>query len=138
MAQTPDPDMLEQARAVRAAAHAPYSGFRVGAAILGESGRVFVGCNVENAAYPQGMCAEAGALCAMVAAGDTRVRAVALIADSDVPVSPCGGCRQKLMEFGAPDTPVLMATLDGRHRTMTLGELLPGAFGAHDLPDGGP
>jgi cytidine deaminase len=133
MIQDDETELLLRARAVRENAHAPYSGFRVGAAIRGCSGRIFVGCNVENAAYPQGTCAEAGALSAMVAAGDRRVGAVAVIADGDIPVPPCGGCRQKLMEFGAGDVVVTMAALNGEISRMTLAELLPGAFGAANL-----
>ena len=116
------------ARAVRENAHAPYSGFKVGAAIRATSGRVHAGCNVENAAYPQGTCAEAGAIAAMVAAGDTSIAEVYVIADAADPVPPCGGCRQKLSEFAGPDVPVTMATTDGRTLTRTLAELLPLAF----------
>ena len=98
--------LLDAARAVRQNAHAPYSKFRVGAAIRTDSGQVFVGCNVENVAYPEGTCAEAGAIAAMCAAGERDVAEVAVIADSPQPVSPCGGCRQKLAEFGGGDVPV--------------------------------
>ena len=125
-----DPDLLAAARAVRANAYAPYSRFKVGAAIRAASGRVFVGVNVENVAYPEGTCAEAGAIAAMVAAGETRLSAVAVIADSPAPVPPCGGCRQKLAEFGAADAPVLLATTDGLTHSTTIGTLLPGSFTA--------
>lgn len=134
MTPNDDSDLLNAARAVRENAYAPYSGFAVGAALRAASGRIYVGCNVENAAYPQGTCAEAGALSAMVAAGETRLMAVAVVADSDAPIPPCGGCRQKLMEFGAGDVVVTMATLTGDTRHMTLTELLPGAFGPAHLP----
>jgi cytidine deaminase len=120
--------LLETARDVRENAHAPYSGFKVGAAIRATSGRVHAGCNVENAAYPQGTCAEAGAVAAMVASGDTAIAEVCVIADAPDPVPPCGGCRQKLSEFAGPDVPVTMATMDGRTLTMTMAELLPLAF----------
>ena len=120
--------LLDEARKVRENAHAPYSHFKVGAAIRTDTGAVFTGCNVENLAYPQGTCAEAGAIAAMCAAGERRIIAVAVIADAPDPVPPCGGCRQKLREFAAPEVPVTMATTDGAERTMTLGELLPGAF----------
>jgi cytidine deaminase len=126
--------LLDAARAVRENAHAPYSGFKVGAAIRAASGRVHAGCNVENAAYPQGTCAEAGAIAAMVAAGDTMIGEVCVIADAPDPVPPCGGCRQKLSEFAGPDVPVTMATLDGRTVTMTLAELLPLAFTRSRMP----
>jgi len=121
--------LIEAAAGVRANAHAPYSGFRVGAAIRSSSGAVYLGCNVENAAYPEGTCAEAGAVAAMVAAGDTRIAEVAVVADSPDPVAPCGGCRQRLREFSAPDVTVTMANLKGATRTMRMDELLPEAFG---------
>ncbi|MDV4145297.1 cytidine deaminase [Shimia sp. FJ5] len=123
------------ARDVRENAYAPYSDFQVGAAIRSESGAVFAGCNVENVAYPQGTCAEAGAIAAMVASGETRLTEVYVIADSPHPVTPCGGCRQKLAEFGTGEVVVTMATLEGVEERMTLAELLPGAFGQHHLGD---
>lgn len=122
--------LLDAAKAVRDNAYAPYSTFKVGAAVRGASGAVYVGCNVENVASPEGTCAEAGAIAAMVAAGETRLTEVAVIARSPIPVSPCGGCRQKLAEFGAGDVPVTMATLDGASETVTIADLLPGAFDA--------
>lgn len=120
--------LLQAARAVRDNAYVPYSRFKVGAAIRAASGAVHVGCNVENVAYPEGTCAEAGAIAAMVAAGDTVIVEVCVIADSPVPVTPCGGCRQKLAEFAAADVPVTLATTDGLTRRTTVGDLLPGAF----------
>ena len=120
--------LIEDARAVRENAHAPYSRFKVGAAIRTASGRVFVGCNVENVAYPEGTCAEAGAIAAMCAAGEREVVEVAVIADSPQPVSPCGGCRQKLAEFAEGAVKVTMATTDGTVLETTVGQLLPGAF----------
>lgn len=129
-------DLLDQARAARDKAYAPYSGFKVGAAVRGASGRVYVGCNVENAAYPEGTCAETGAIAAMVAAGETALTEVAIIADSPAPISPCGGCRQRLAEFGGGDTRVIMATLDGQQATARLDGLLPGAFSSVSLPKG--
>ena len=122
--------LIEQAAAVRLNAHAPYSGFKVGAALRSVEGRLHVGCNVENVAYPEGTCAEAGAIAAMIAAGDRRIAEVAVIADSPAPVPPCGGCRQKLAEFAAGDVRVTMATTAGATLTMTVAELLPGAFDA--------
>jgi len=121
-------DLDKAARAVRENAHAPYSGFKVGAALRGASGKIYVGCNVENAAYPEGTCAEAGAIAATVAAGETRIAEGYVIADSPEPVSPCGGCRQKLAEFGAAETPVTLATMGGAQAQTTVGDLLPGAF----------
>jgi cytidine deaminase len=120
--------LVEAARLVRENAHAPYSRFKVGAAIRATSGSVHVGCNVENVAYPEGTCAEAGAIAAMVAAGDTRIAEIAVIADSPIPVSPCGGCRQKLAEFSDPSVKVTLATTDGALLETTVGDLLPGVF----------
>lgn len=124
----------ETARSVRENAYAPYSGFKVGAALLAADGTVFGGCNVENVAYPEGTCAEAGAIAAMVAAGQTRFQAAYVVADSPTPVTPCGGCRQKLAEFAAArDVPVTMATLAGEEITLTIAQLLPGAFDAAQM-----
>ena len=125
--------LIDAAREVRERAWVPYSRFKVGAAIRAASGRVYVGCNVENVAYPQGTCAEAGAIAAMVAGGDTRIAEIAVIADSPTPVAPCGGCRQKIAEFAGPDVPVVMATTDGAVLTRSLAELLPGAFDAAQM-----
>ena len=121
-------ELIAAARAVRENAHAPYSRFKVGAAVRAASGRIYVGCNVENVAYPEGTCAEAGAIAAMVAAGETRLIEAAVIADSPAPVPPCGGCRQKLAEFGAGDVTVTLATTDGALLQTTIGDLLPGQF----------
>jgi len=126
-------DLIAAARAVRARAHAPYSKFAVGAAVLDEHGRIHAGCNVENAAYPQGWCAEASALAVMVAAGGTRVLAVAVCAVADQPVTPCGGCRQKIREFAASDCPVWVADMTAPRAMFTLGELLPHSFGPDHL-----
>ena len=123
-------DLRKAAIKVRENAHAPYSGFKVGAAIVAQSGVVYVGCNVENVAYPEGTCAEAGAIAAMVAAGETQLTEAYVVAGSDMPVTPCGGCRQKLAEFGAGDVAVTMATVAGVEQKTTLADLLPGAFGA--------
>ena len=120
--------LKEAALSVRKMAHVPYSRFAVGAAIRAQSGAVHVGCNVENVAYPQGTCAEAGAIAAMVAAGDRAIAEVVVVADSPQPVPPCGGCRQKLREFAGPEVPVTMMTTDGAELTMTMEQLLPGAF----------
>lgn len=120
--------LVDEARRVRGNAYAPYSNFKVGAAIRASTGQVYTGVNVENVAYPEGTCAEAGAVAAMVAAGETQIAEIAVIADSPMPVSPCGGCRQKLAEFGRGDVPVTLATTDGAVQHTTLAELLPGAF----------
>ncbi len=130
-------DLLDAARHVRERAHAPYSNFFVGAALRDAEGRLHVGCNVENVAYPEGTCAEAGAVAAMCAAGGNRtITEVVVIADSSPPVSPCGGCRQKLAEFGSGDVVVHLADLSGIRAKMTLAELLPGAFSTEHLNDG--
>ena len=126
-------DLREKALAVRTRAYAPYSGFQVGAALRTPSGAAFVGCNVENAAYPEGTCAEAGAIAAMVAAGETRLAEVYVVADSPTPVAPCGGCRQKLAEFGNGDVPVTLATIDGAEFRTSIAALLPGAFDAEAM-----
>jgi cytidine deaminase len=120
--------LLQAAREVRENAYAPYSKFKVGAAIRGKSGVIYRGVNVENVAYPEGTCAEAGAIAAMVAAGETELIEVAVIADSPSPVPPCGGCRQKLAEFGRGEVPVTLATTGGERLDTTVGELLPGRF----------
>lgn len=120
-------DLYHMARAVRENAHAPYSKFKVGAAIRSPSG-IHVGCNVENAAFPDGICAEGGAITSMVAAGDTEILEVLVYADSDSLVAPCGGCRQKLSEFAGPEVKITMAGPDGVMVTMTMAELLPAAF----------
>jgi len=121
-------DLRQAAVAVRENAHAPYSGFKVGAAIRAVSGAIYCGCNVENVAYPEGTCAEAGAIAAMVAAGETELAEVYVVAGSPLPVTPCGGCRQKLAEFGGADVHVTMATTQGTENILTIGQLLPGAF----------
>ena len=118
------------ARAVRENAYAPYSNFKVGAAIRATSGAVYAGVNVENVAYPEGTCAEAGAIAAMIAAGDTAIAEVYVIADSPSPVPPCGGCRQKLAEFAAGDVLVTLANLDGAEVTYRVDALLPASFDA--------
>lgn len=122
--------LLDAARAVRPNAYAPYSRFKVGAAIRGASGTIYRGVNVENVAYPEGTCAEAGAIAAMVAAGETRLTEVAVIADAPSPVPPCGGCRQKLAEFGDGGVTVTLATTGGATMTTTIADLLPGRFDA--------
>jgi cytidine deaminase len=121
------------AAAVRENAHAPYSKFKVGAAVRSASGQIYVGCNVENVAYPEGTCAEAGAIAAMVAAGETELAEVYVIADCPSPIPPCGGCRQKIKEFAGNDVKVTMATTDGAERESTVGDLLPGAFDTDHL-----
>ncbi len=137
-AKNPDLDALfAAASTVRARAHAPYSGFSVGAALADEAGRVHAGCNVENAAYPVGTCAEAGAIAAMIAGGGRRIRAILILADSPAPVTPCGACRQRIREFAGPDTPILAAGPEGIRARFTLEALLPASFGPEHLAHGG-
>lgn len=114
---------------VRSNAYAPYSGFAVGAALLTDLGTIFSGANVENAAYPTGLCAEAAAIAAMVAAGERRIAEILIIGDGDALVTPCGACRQRLREFACEDTKVHVAGLNGVRATFSLGTLLPLAFG---------
>ncbi len=125
--------LKQAATDVRARAYAPYSRFKVGAALRSTSGAVHVGCNVENVAFPEGTCAEAGAIAAMIAAGDTAIAEVFVIADSPAPVPPCGGCRQKIAEFAGPDVRVTLATTEGLEKVMTVAELLPGQFTADHM-----
>ncbi len=125
--------LVDAARAVRENAYAPYSKFLVGAAVLDEHGRIHAGCNVENAAYPQSWCAETSALAHAVSAGARRVQAVAVVGVADDPVTPCGGCRQKIREFAAPDCPVWVADLTTVRARYTLNDLLPASFGPGHL-----
>jgi len=124
--------LLDAARAARDEAYAPYSLYPVGAAVLCRSGAVFRGCNIENAAYGAAMCAERTALFAAYAAGEREFVALAVIAESDRPVPPCGVCRQVLVEL-APDMPVVLANVRGATEHTTPRALLPGAFGPRDL-----
>lgn len=121
-------EMIELARMARERAHAPYSGFAVGACIRAESGKLYAGCNVENAAYPQGQCAEATAIGAMVSGGDTRIVEIVVMGGGDALCTPCGGCRQRLSEFAGPDTKVHVCGPKGLRETFTMEALLPFAF----------
>ncbi|MBZ8135455.1 cytidine deaminase [Afifella sp. IM 167] len=125
-------ELFEAAREVMQHAHAPYSEFRVGAALVTVSGRIFAGCNVENASYPEGWCAEASAIAAMVAGTpktERRIAEIAVVAERQEKVTPCGGCRQRICEFGTKETIVHLCDEDGPVASVTLGELLPFAFG---------
>ena len=121
-------DMLDMARAAMARAYAPYSRFAVGAVVRCESGALYAGCNVENAAFPLGSCAEASAISAMVVAGERRILEVLVIGKGPALVSPCGGCRQRLSEFARASTPVYLGRPGGPLQVTTVGELLPLAF----------
>lgn len=125
--------LLRAADAAMRAAYAPYSGFKVGAAVRSRSGGIYAGANVENAAYPQSQCAEASALGALVAAGESAITAVAVVADRVQRCPPCGGCRQRLNEFGTGEVPVYLGRPGEMPQTVTLGELLPGSFGRGEL-----
>ena len=122
------PALLRAAEAAMRNAYAPYSGFPVGAALRATGGGVYTGANVENASYPEGQCAETSAIGALVAAGEREITAVAVVAAEADVCAPCGGCRQRLSEFAAPDTPVHLGRPGGPIETVTLGELLPLAF----------
>jgi cytidine deaminase len=125
--------LFDAARAAHGRAYAPYSRFKVGAALRTPSGAIFSGCNVENAAYPQGACAEAGAIGAMALAGELRIAEILVIGDGEGLCTPCGGCRQRIREFADAATPIHVAGPDGVRATFTLGELLPHAFGPEHL-----
>lgn len=126
-------DLLSLARAMMGRAYAPYSQFHVGAALRAEDGSIHGGCNVENAAYPQGLCAEASAMAALVGAGRRRIIEALVIGGGEALCTPCGGCRQKLREFAGDDLPIHVCGPEGWRRTLTLGELLPLSFGPHNL-----
>ncbi len=126
--------LFDAARMAEARAHAPYSGFRVGAAILGANGGVFSGCNVENAAYPVGSCAEAGAISAMVMAGETRLTAIAIVGSGEADCFPCGACRQRIREFSDASTRIYVGSVASRRQQgFMVDELLPNAFGPDNL-----
>ncbi len=125
--------LFEAAAAARRNAYAPYSGFAVGAALLTASGAVFAGANVENAAYPVGLCAEAAAIAAMIAAGERQIAEILILAESAEPIMPCGACRQRLFEFAGKEMKVHSARPAGVALSLTLAELLPHAFGPQTL-----
>jgi cytidine deaminase len=126
--------LVDAAVKARANAYAPYSKFLVGAALQDDVGRIHSGCNVENAAYPQGTCAEAGAIAAMVLAGGTRIMEAVVVGAGDGLVTPCGGCRQKLREFGSGDLIIHVCDESGEiRRSFRLDELLPASFGPENL-----
>jgi cytidine deaminase len=125
--------LFEAAKAAREKAHVPYSRFKVGSAILSDDGQIYAGCNVENAAYPSGTCAEAGAIAAMVLGGGRAIREMLVIGDGPMLCTPCGNCRQRIREFAKPDTPVHVAGLEGLRQSFTLEDLLPASFGPENL-----
>ena len=125
--------LFEAAKLVREKAHVPYSNFKVGAAFLTEDNSIVVGCNVENAAYPQSQCAEASAIGNLISLGHKKIVEIVVIGSGNKLCSPCGGCRQRLREFSKLDVPIHMCNVDGHIKTSTLGELLPDSFGPENL-----
>jgi cytidine deaminase len=121
------------ARAAQENAYVPYSRFKVGAAIMTPAGTLYTGCNVENAAYPVGACAEASAISAMVTAGERVIAAILVVGDGPALVTPCGACRQRIREFAGASTPVHIAGPEGPRATFTLADLLPHSFGPDHL-----
>ena len=126
-------DLFAAAKVAQANAYAPYSRFNVGAALRGQSGAIFSGCNVENAAYPEGSCAEAAAIAAMAVVGERRIAEILVIGDGDALCTPCGGCRQRIREFADPSTLIHIAGPEGVRAKFTLSELLPESFGPDHL-----
>ena len=129
-----DAELFAAAEAVRARAYAPYSRFHVGVAILADDGKIYVGANVENAAYPIGNCAEASAIAAMIAGGGTRIVRIYVTGPGAAPVTPCGGCRQRIREFADLDVTVICHGVDGTPLSQTVAQLLPYSFGPEFLP----
>ena len=125
--------LFDAAKAAHGNAYAPYSRFNVGAALRTPSGAIFSGCNVENAAYPQGACAEAMAIGAMALAGERRIAEILVVGDGEGLCTPCGGCRQRIREFADAATPIHVAGPEGVRASFTLAELLPHAFGPEHL-----
>lgn len=131
--RAPPEEMIALALDVMGRAYAPYSGFPVGAVLRGANGKLYAGCNVENAAYPQSTCAEVAAIAAMVADGERRIVEAVVMGRGEALIAPCGGCRQSLREFASDAVPIHLCGTEGVRRTVTLGELLPMAFGPGNL-----
>jgi cytidine deaminase len=127
------PGLFAAAKQARTRAYAPYSKFTVGAAILADDDRIYAGGNVENAAYPNGVCAETSAISAMIQGGAKKIREIAVVAGGPKLVSPCGGCRQRIAEFADPETPVHICGPDGLKKTITIADLLPESFSKRNL-----
>ena len=128
-------ELIQKAIEARGFAYAPYSNFSVGAAVLTSAGNIYTGCNIENAAYPATCCAERIAIFSAIANGEQQFSAIAVAANTEKPVSPCGSCRQVMSEFFEPKTPVTMANLKGDAVTFSMSELLPLSFGAKQLSE---
>ena len=125
--------LFAAAKAAYDHAYAPYSKFPVGAAVLTPEGEIYAGCNVENAAYPQGWCAETSAIAAMARAGRRRMAEIVVVGGGEGLCTPCGGCRQRMREFAAPETPIHVAGPEGVRASFTLAQLLPESFGPENL-----
>ncbi len=121
-------DLFIAARNAMANSHSPYSNFPVGAALRTKSGKIYAGCNIENASYPEGWCAETSAIAHMVTAGEKEIAEILVTALKKDGATPCGGCRQRLVEFAKPDTPVHLCDQNGINKTVSLGDLLPASF----------
>ena len=128
-----DDELIEAAKAIRKNAYCPQSNFYVGAAIIDETGKLYIGCNVENAAYPQSQCAEASAIGNLISSGHKKIKEIVVIGSGDMLCSPCGGCRQRLREFASLDVNIHMCNTKGHLKTSTLAELLPDSFGPENL-----
>ncbi|MBU6297793.1 MAG: cytidine deaminase [Alphaproteobacteria bacterium] len=133
MVTGPVPEMVELAKQMVARSYSPYSRYATGAVLRGANGKLYGGCNVENAAYPQGTCAEASAISVMVADGEKRIAEILVIGSGPEIITPCGGCRQRLREFAADNTLVHLCDPSGVRRTVTFGELYPMSFGSAHL-----
>ena len=125
-------NLFKAASLVRQEAHVPYSNFKVGAAFLTEDNKIITGCNVENAAYPEGTCAEAGAISAMIAGGCKTIKEIYIVSKSENIVSPCGGCRQKIREFSSDQTKIFLCNIKWDYKLFSLKELLPFSFSEFD------
>jgi len=125
--------LIEAAKATREKAYVPYSNFKVGAAVLTKDGKIYGGCNIENASYGLANCAERTALFKAYSEGDTEIAALVVVADTELPTSPCGACRQVISELCDSDMPVILTNLKGDIQTITPEKLLPGAFSPRDL-----
>ena len=125
-----DQDLLNAANAARANAYCPYSGYKVGAALVDDLGNLHFGCNVENSAFPEGTCAEANAIAAMIASGGKSIQSIVVVGGKDAPedCTPCGGCRQKIAEFADNSARIVLVGVDNKTTTYTIDELLPNSF----------
>lgn len=125
---TANGDLRQAAKDAQAHSYSPYSGFKVGAALLAEDGNTYAGCNVENISYPLGQCAEASAISAMIMGGARQIKSMVILSPTDELCPPCGGCRQKIKEFANQDTQILLVTQDGKTEQYSIADLLPLAF----------